>query len=950
MLIRKLSLENFRCHRKATYEFKEGINLILGKNGAGKSSIVEAIGLALIKGQKTRDGLTEAVTKGEKRYKIELEFEGADGLLYRAVRKSGANPELYLKDESAPLNPDKLPELVGLDIENAEALYTKVVCSHQNQIVSLFDDTSGEIKKHFDKVFNTEIYGKLAGENLKECYDKYKGQAKELEGRLAETRANMLPDRAAVEAEHTLSQARLAQKLVALESVKTELGAKQKRKSELDELGRAILTLEGSVKELEAKLRGKLEMRETARVEFERALEATKIVEARRDEYERNEELAAFLGEINKEIRQLEAEKKKFDQKNDALKKAENEITRAQTNKESSDAQLAEARLALSEETAKLDALRAEHAKMNAERDEVARKFEDFKRKRAQFESIRGELTQAERAREEKDRNAEERTCSLADADELSRLAKENSEAARAVDEAVEELRALESKLDKAKARRDDNANFREALADGYCRILAQRCENVAGGTLSAAERFEALAAKFEAEIASLVERIASLGDPQGEKLRLAARGAELAKALESNRKEKELIAALRSEAVNGELTAARIRADIKAFALESFRELVESDFSIEKFETEIKSHGERISSEVASLAAKSEEKRSQAASQAERSKTAERKAAELNERVAGGATLIETLKREISALRDECERLLISTEPLEDLKVSREELEEEIKELAPAVAEYAQNKKLAARRGEIEQAILGLERDSSALESEIAEEGERLQALRGGRSEDEARLVAEAIVELSALKDARAEEAMNERHVADRLRQELARDAETLEKLSELTQKEKRVSQKRELLEKLRDNIRNLGPGINRRIVASIEAEANNYLSMLSDSGGKISWETEDGSYAVKLAAKGGEKRSFKSLSGGEQVSVALALRAAMANVLTKSDFAIFDEPTNNLDAARREALRESLGNMLSRLKQAVIITHDDTFEGCENHAIRLGESPREV
>ena len=43
MLIKKVSLENYRSHSNKVIEFSKGVNLILGKNGKGKTSILEAI-------------------------------------------------------------------------------------------------------------------------------------------------------------------------------------------------------------------------------------------------------------------------------------------------------------------------------------------------------------------------------------------------------------------------------------------------------------------------------------------------------------------------------------------------------------------------------------------------------------------------------------------------------------------------------------------------------------------------------------------------------------------------------------------------------------------------------------------------------------------------------------------------------------------------------------------
>lgn len=48
MYIEKLNLINYKCFEgKYTIEFKEGINILVGNNGEGKSTILEGINLAL---------------------------------------------------------------------------------------------------------------------------------------------------------------------------------------------------------------------------------------------------------------------------------------------------------------------------------------------------------------------------------------------------------------------------------------------------------------------------------------------------------------------------------------------------------------------------------------------------------------------------------------------------------------------------------------------------------------------------------------------------------------------------------------------------------------------------------------------------------------------------------------------------------------------------------------
>jgi len=78
-------------------------------------------------------------------------------------------------------------------------------------------------------------------------------------------------------------------------------------------------------------------------------------------------------------------------------------------------------------------------------------------------------------------------------------------------------------------------------------------------------------------------------------------------------------------------------------------------------------------------------------------------------------------------------------------------------------------------------------------------------------------------------------------------------------------------------------------------------------------------------------------------SMSGGEKVAIALALRFALAYVMGgyKLDFIILDEPTVHLDTERKAKLVNiisRLGGEQSPLKQIIIITHDaEIFENAD-------------
>ncbi|HSD04349.1 MAG TPA: SMC family ATPase, partial [Nitrosopumilaceae archaeon] len=93
-----------------------------------------------------------------------------------------------------------------------------------------------------------------------------------------------------------------------------------------------------------------------------------------------------------------------------------------------------------------------------------------------------------------------------------------------------------------------------------------------------------------------------------------------------------------------------------------------------------------------------------------------------------------------------------------------------------------------------------------------------------------------------------------------------------------------------------------------------------------------------------------------LESLSGGEKVSVALALRLGMAHILGASNlnFIILDEPTTHLDEERRKSLVSVLSQAfeanLNSISQFLIITHDsEIFENSNVDMIYNFESTPE-
>ncbi len=142
-----------------------------------------------------------------------------------------------------------------------------------------------------------------------------------------------------------------------------------------------------------------------------------------------------------------------------------------------------------------------------------------------------------------------------------------------------------------------------------------------------------------------------------------------------------------------------------------------------------------------------------------------------------------------------------------------------------------------------------------------------------------------------------------------------------------------------RTILHQVRAMFREAGPLVTRRLVNRISREASAiFAEMMDEPGSQLTW-TED--YALSLNV-GEVERGFAQLSGGEQMTAALALRLALMRVVSGIDVAFFDEPTAHLDPQRRESLARKIMQVRG-FKQVFVISHDNTFEAAAQSYVRV-------
>src|SRR5918997_5909104 len=94
MHITKIELEDIKSHANASFEFERGTTAITGANGAGKTTIIEAVAWTLFDLLDYKKD--DFVRRGAKKGTVNVTFEsGLDERQYRVYRDTGNGYHIY---------------------------------------------------------------------------------------------------------------------------------------------------------------------------------------------------------------------------------------------------------------------------------------------------------------------------------------------------------------------------------------------------------------------------------------------------------------------------------------------------------------------------------------------------------------------------------------------------------------------------------------------------------------------------------------------------------------------------------------------------------------------------------------------------------------------------------------------------------------------------------------
>lgn len=937
MKINSVELENYRVHKSVKFEFGNGINLILGKNGAGKSSILEALGMALF-GADSRTSDKEAVRNGEKSSTITVEITGNDGIDYIIEKKIGSSSShrVYPKDSKAEAVTGteavlaKVAEISGIE-KNSKKIYQNVITAYQNKIVNIFSDKPKDRETLFNEIFDTAIYREMYQGYLKTALDRYIIEKKVLENELLsisfsinniEDLEKEIKEKKETEVIKSKKYGELKEKV---ESIEKEIKILEDAKRNFERLEREIEDRKRMVVENENGI---------AKSEdgIKKAEESVKIVKESEEDFKNYIIIEKEIALNETEVFTKESVKKEIEK---AEKKAEEEkrkIVEISTLKSEKSEKLKELKELIEKNKLKLE----EKSKI---RDDISEKTEQLKKIAAKktndlkkseeylslYEKLERELIETLN----KIKIMEESILSL---EEIEKNKINLESKLKELKEKLELKKEIESSIKEYEIKLKELNRAGEKLSGGSCPYLKEQCLNISTKSSFSdyfkirIEEIEKKKSEKEIEISKFFEIEKEYELKSGERAVLIQKREYIDKTVTEL---KELKVKIELGVEKKENILLKVGAELKyGKKIENYEELKEisKNINIEKISTikeveEKEKREKEIETEINIL--KEEENK-----ESKRAESLSKELENLGEEEKNSLKLIGIAEQFI---KEKSEK----TADLESLKIKTAELKSKREELKKGYELYNSNIKTATSLKELQKnrEELIISRDNKL--KEISEK-------ESNKKKIESEFIFENIEKLYAekksfeeVKDLTWTELNSCKIEIAKLEEQAEENRRKEENLKEKKKKVKKIEKKIEIMQKFRDNINTMGKAVAAGLLSSIEKIATENFRRMTGRSEEINWiNGEKESYAVYLTGEERGSTRFEVLSGGEQVAAALSIRAAMASTMTNANFAIFDEPTINLDKIRKEALSESLKEILKDLEQAIIVTHDDLFE----------------
>lgn len=960
MLIRRLELTNIKSYDYAEIFFSPGVNLIAGENGAGKTTLIESLGLSLFGYSPEKKLNSYFIRQGEKKGVITVDFTDNAGETYRVVRKlspTGASWHAYdMQNNELDLHTAAdmeawMRERIGAEPDvNLPKLFGDIVGISQGAFTAPFLVAPRERTRLFNAILGVDSFeeasrkGRDTTSLLLSRISQLQLQLKEYEA--SEKQLAALREKStALEREIRLLNTRHA-------DFSAEFGRQTQEKKRLsaqkEELTRLSLQLRESEARGEALRKEILLLQEQRRV----AEEAAKVLSQSGAGYESYQHLERQQQEQEKKRQALAALQSR-------LSLLQNEYAAAFAALEAGDAALAKD---LERETARA-AQKSEEAEalsaglMEADRD-IARQ-QQAHAALAQEKAALGEETALLQNRDSLltrlqtgyegllalEETIERQKQKLSSKEELNALA-------ALLPEREAETRRLNSSLSALTQRVKTLQQDAEKSKDGQCPILNTPCPNVTGSLSDfLLQKACALQNQIARETQQAQKAQAVLEQSRNAKdtlMSLLPVEEALLQNLEEQKKYFRGFSRYISQWTSQKKETPPAKEAQSAAQWQQTLLLLQEQQQAAK-DTQNERLAALEQSSAASISALSQleeqKKNLQAKINAARKDIDAANLSILSIRQAMDAQLQK--RKEQAQQKSAIESLQLQLAAYDTLEQQIKTTREQMQQLRPQYEAYIQKSAEAARLSEIQAEI--------SLRETAEQERLSLHALIAGKLKAAGTFDEAAFDALLGRMEQTVSQMAQVKGALDVKQKDLAALLEEIQDLEEIVQEAAQLEREYAQTQRAADLSRLLFDSILRHAgekVASlyrsrISKDAAQLYREVSMENVELRWSAD---YDVVLTdvVRGKERsRSFRQLSGGEQMTAALSVRLGLLNRFSSAGIAFFDEPTSNLDARRRENLAAVIPAVTSRFQQVFVISHDDAFDSITDNILRLIKAP---
>ena len=912
MQITSVYLKNVKSYEEQHIDLSPGLTAISGENGAGKSTIVEAVGYALFG---FADGplaglMREGQTSAEIRVGFISPLDGREYESVRSLRKSRAGvmsttPKLMDAERGGALAEGR--EEVGKFLRRGlgfgdsavdlKSIFADVSGVPQGRLIADFIDTPQARKSKFDPLLDTHDF-RAAFDGLRQPLNLLESRRVQLGENLAalEERLKDLPQvvqtiaekqSAAGEAATLLDQA--VEELKEARAVTAGLNARKESidrlKSEMRANSQTLKLREESLDAAAARVR-----------QAERAAERASASSAQSAEYRSTEkrfhieqERFGEFQRLSTEIGVLEANLEIYQKRRDQAQAGLDDLSSLQN------------RLPALEQAVE------SQSELEDQLDEARNRAAVLVTAREQLKQIESELAEQIASRDEYERR-------IADAREHRRLAAE-------IDDLQQRIVDLSASIASVDAALSDLQLFSSNVEGLAARVARERLELV-----GVERRIESSPERADREpdlhrlrlaLRRAIERGARLVELYGVRVQAAdpVKRTQLEAVLEETRGSLRLARAAEEKAAGIAVWEDQITRLSERIEAQSVRAADAGAAEAEALEAESKAAA--LAKRIEELGDPDPRTRLQVA----RSELGKRKSIE--DELAAARDVVARSDSRLARLRKQI-GLLINTPGQVD------RLRRSLRTLLPAHERHLKDSALAG-------SLPTLIEERESVRAKIDETGQAVERSRRLLEKQEKQFdpdsLAKARENESALQiqvgalHSRREQLDTESRRLEEGRLELLEVQREFE--ANLT-KTKRTETLQRITRLIRNSLRDAGPEVTKAMVFGVSNAANEiFCEIMGSYDQSLQWDEE---YGIWLES-GGYRRSFRQLSGGEQITAALSVRLALLRDLLRIDTAFLDEPTQNLDATRRENLAEQI-QRITGFSQLFVISHDDTFE----------------